>query len=198
MNGQVVAEAAVLLQQARQIYDGDAPALAVIDDLAERLDGPLRIAVAGMVKAGKSTLLNAVIGEEIAPTDAGECTRIVTWYRYGATPRVTLHRLAGGHERGAGALARAFGEEFVWARAYANGPTAPPDEQETKVERSVGRAEYRLDLVANGALKWQFDGIDVMREPRRQPLHEGVHAVAVASAGPLVCGHHEHGSRLRA
>ena len=95
MNGQVVAEAAVLLQQARQIYDGDAPALAVIDDLAERLDGPLRIAVAGMVKAGKSTLLNAVIGEEIAPTDAGECTRIVTWYRYGATPRVTLHPLAG-------------------------------------------------------------------------------------------------------
>ena len=38
------------------------------------------VAIAGKVKAGKSTLLNALVGEEIAPTDAGECTRVVTWY----------------------------------------------------------------------------------------------------------------------
>ena len=48
-----------------------------------------------MVKAGKSTLLNALIGEEIAPTDAGECTRVVTWYRYADTPRVTVHPFVG-------------------------------------------------------------------------------------------------------
>ena len=52
-----------------------------------RLDGPLRIAIAGKVKAGKSTLLNALVGEQIAPTDAGECTRVVTWYRDGARSR---------------------------------------------------------------------------------------------------------------
>lgn len=52
-------------------------------DLAARLDGPLRIAIAGRVKAGKSTLLNALVGERLAPTDAGECTRTVTWYRHG-------------------------------------------------------------------------------------------------------------------
>lgn len=51
--------------------------------LAARLDGPLRIAIAGRVKAGKSTLLNALVGERLAPTDAGECTRTVTWYRHG-------------------------------------------------------------------------------------------------------------------
>jgi len=45
-----------------------------------RLDGPLRVAIAGRLKAGKSTLLNALVGERLAPTDAGECTRIVTWY----------------------------------------------------------------------------------------------------------------------
>jgi hypothetical protein len=56
-----------------------------------RLDEPLRVAIAGKVKAGKSTLLNALVGEQVAPTDAGECTRVVTWYRDGGTPRITLH-----------------------------------------------------------------------------------------------------------
>ncbi|MEV7606329.1 dynamin family protein [Paenarthrobacter sp. NPDC089322] len=86
---------AALLHQAREVLHDDASALAVLDELDARLSGPLRIAVAGMVKAGKSTLLNAIIGEEIAPTDAGECTRIVTWYRYGPTPKVTLYPLMG-------------------------------------------------------------------------------------------------------
>ena len=62
-------------------------AAALLRGYAARLDEPLRVAIAGMVKAGKSTLLNAILGEEIAPTDTGECTRMVTWYRYGATPR---------------------------------------------------------------------------------------------------------------
>ena len=30
------------------------------------------------------------VGEELAPTDAGECTRIVTWYKDGITYRATL------------------------------------------------------------------------------------------------------------
>ena len=55
-----------------------------------RLAEPLRLGIAGIVKAGKSTLLNALIGERIAPTDAGECTRVVTWYRYGQTPSATM------------------------------------------------------------------------------------------------------------
>ncbi|GGQ82408.1 dynamin family protein [Couchioplanes azureus] len=56
--------------------------------LRDRLDEPLRVAVAGRVKAGKSTLLNALVGDRLAPTDAGECTRIVTWYRDGHTYQV--------------------------------------------------------------------------------------------------------------
>ena len=58
-----------------------------------RLHGPLRLAIAGKVKAGKSTLLNALVGEQVAPTDAGECTRVVTWYRDGTTPRTVTDRL---------------------------------------------------------------------------------------------------------
>lgn len=61
----------------------------------DRLDGPLRVAIAGKVKAGKSTLLNALLGEELAPTDAGECTKIVTWYLHGHAPQVRLFPVDG-------------------------------------------------------------------------------------------------------
>ncbi|MGB3187338.1 MAG: dynamin family protein [Ornithinimicrobium sp.] len=64
-------------------------------DIQVRLEGPIRLAIAGKVKAGKSTLLNALIGEELAPTDAGECTQIVTWYIYGTSPRVRLFPVDG-------------------------------------------------------------------------------------------------------
>ena len=65
-------------------------AASVADQLVRSLDEPLRVAIAGRLKAGKSTLLNALVGDELAPTDAGECTSIVTWYRDGTTYRVLL------------------------------------------------------------------------------------------------------------
>ncbi len=66
-------------------------ATAAFTQVADRLAGPIRLAIAGKVKAGKSTLLNALIGEELAPTDAGECTRILTWYHYADRPAAVLH-----------------------------------------------------------------------------------------------------------
>ena len=86
MNGPTKEDAEALLRTAAAIYDDDAEAQAVIAELERRLHEPLRLAIAGMVKAGKSTLLNAMLGEQIAPTDAGECTRVVTWYRYSDDP----------------------------------------------------------------------------------------------------------------
>ena len=91
----ISAGVADLIQDALALYADDPAAMAALEGYARRLSEPLRIAVAGMVKAGKSTLLNAIIGEEIAPTDIGECTRIVTWYRYGYTPRITAYPKAG-------------------------------------------------------------------------------------------------------
>lgn len=63
--------------------------------IGSRLNQPMRIALAGTLKAGKSTLVNALVGEGIAPTDATEATRIVTWFRHGPTPKVTANHRGG-------------------------------------------------------------------------------------------------------
>ena len=59
------------------------------------LDGPLRIAVVGRLKAGKSTLVNALLGQRIAATDVAECTKVVTVFEYGFPELVEIHRRDG-------------------------------------------------------------------------------------------------------
>jgi len=66
-----------------------------LERIGWRLNQPIRIALAGTLKAGKSTLVNALVGEDIAPTDATEATRIVTWFRHGPTPKVTANHRGG-------------------------------------------------------------------------------------------------------
>lgn len=66
-----------------------------LDRIGARLNEPIRIALAGTLKSGKSTLVNALVGECIAPTDATEATRIVTWFRHGPTPRATANHVGG-------------------------------------------------------------------------------------------------------
>src|SRR5687768_10475222 len=90
VSGRLLADVRAVLDQATEAWAGTAVAEEVAA-LRRRLDEPLRVAIAGKVKAGKSTLLNALVGEELAPTDAGECTRIVTWYVDGIAYRVTLY-----------------------------------------------------------------------------------------------------------
>jgi replication fork clamp-binding protein CrfC len=68
-----------------------------LERIGARLAEPIRIALAGTLKAGKSTLLNALVGEDIAPTDATEATRIVTWFRHGSAPKVTANHWGGRH-----------------------------------------------------------------------------------------------------
>ena len=84
-----------VLTHAEQVFAGTS-SLDEVRHLRDRLDEPLRVAIAGKVKAGKSTLLNALVGELLAPTDTGECTKVVTWYRDGHTYQVLLYPAEGG------------------------------------------------------------------------------------------------------
>ncbi|SDN24317.1 Dynamin family protein [Allokutzneria albata] len=59
-------------------------------EVLRRLNAPLQVAVAGRIKSGKSTLVNALIGRRVAPTDVGECTRLVTRFQYGTVDRVEV------------------------------------------------------------------------------------------------------------
>lgn len=79
--GDLVGQVRRLVVDARRIA-GDGDLGRSVEAVVQRLDEPLRVAIAGRTKAGKSTLLNALVGERLAATDASECTRIVTWYRH--------------------------------------------------------------------------------------------------------------------
>jgi GTPase Era involved in 16S rRNA processing len=66
-----------------------------LEALRQRLREPVRLAVVGRVNAGKSTLVNALLGQRVAPTDVSECTRLVTWFRYGRPERVDVELVDG-------------------------------------------------------------------------------------------------------
>lgn len=54
-------------------------------------EGVFRLLVLGDMKRGKSTFLNALIGENVLPTDVNPCTAVLTVLSYGQDKRVTVH-----------------------------------------------------------------------------------------------------------
>ncbi|MGD1705168.1 dynamin family protein [Dapis sp. BLCC M229] len=54
-------------------------------------EGVFRLMVLGDMKRGKSTFLNALIGENILPSDVNPCTALLTILRYGTEKKVTVH-----------------------------------------------------------------------------------------------------------
>ncbi|MFB8791447.1 MAG: dynamin family protein [Potamolinea sp.] len=59
--------------------------------------GVFRLLVLGDMKRGKSTFLNALIGENLLPSDVNPCTAILTVLRYGSQKKVTVHFNNGQH-----------------------------------------------------------------------------------------------------
>lgn len=58
------------------------------DTLAQ---GTFRLLILGDMKRGKSTFLNALLGERILPSDVNPCTALLTLVQYGAEKTVTIH-----------------------------------------------------------------------------------------------------------
>ena len=66
------------------------------DRAAELRKGSLRLAVLGDFSAGKSTLINAMLGQELLPTEGGACTCVPVEIVHGAdTDNVTLVEVGG-------------------------------------------------------------------------------------------------------
>jgi hypothetical protein len=81
-----IPDAVDLLTRARGLLPEEAgPEL---ESALERLRRPLRVALAGRVNAGKSTLLNALVGLRLAATDLSERTRVPTEYSWSHAPVV--------------------------------------------------------------------------------------------------------------
>lgn len=53
--------------------------------------GVFRLLVLGDMKRGKSTFLNALIGDNLLPSDVNPCTAVLTVLRYGPQRKVTVH-----------------------------------------------------------------------------------------------------------
>lgn len=53
--------------------------------------GVFRLLVLGDLKRGKSTFLNALIGENLLPSDVNPCTALLTVLRYGPLKKVTIY-----------------------------------------------------------------------------------------------------------
>jgi GTPase SAR1 family protein len=93
VSGLKQAEAAAQQGSGEIGFDRD---LADLNKTATNLkQGVFRLMVLGDMKRGKSTFLNALIGENLLPSDVNPCTALLTVLRYGQQKQVTVHFKAG-------------------------------------------------------------------------------------------------------
>lgn len=62
-----------------------------LQNMAKGLTSPLLVMIMGEFSTGKSTFINALIGQEIASVNDTPTTAVITKLCYGATNSVTLH-----------------------------------------------------------------------------------------------------------
>jgi hypothetical protein len=80
-----------MLRDALELYQDSPRATNWLRRHLDRLAEPLRVAVAGQPHVGKSTLINALVGEEVAPLSVEEGTQVLAWYRGGVNPRAQVY-----------------------------------------------------------------------------------------------------------
>jgi GTPase SAR1 family protein len=121
--------------------------IADLQNVSQNLhQGVFRLLVLGDMKRGKSTLLNAIIGEKILPTGVNPCTAVLTIVRYGDAKQVTIHFNDGKLP------------ESMDFDAFKERYTIPPDEAKELEEQGVAAfpdveyaiVEHPLDLLEKG------------------------------------------------
>jgi len=64
-----------------------------IENLLDVKDMPFTLAIVGQMRAGKSTLLNSLIGEDLAVTGVNETTATINWFKYGSKQECNKFRV---------------------------------------------------------------------------------------------------------
>lgn len=62
-----------------------------LETILHRLQQPMRVAIVGLIKAGKSTVMNALLGEVVVATGAIETTFNINWLLYADSPSLLIH-----------------------------------------------------------------------------------------------------------
>ncbi|MEM6791111.1 MAG: dynamin family protein, partial [Myxococcota bacterium] len=164
------------------------------DDLAPAIEGlgverrrPLYVAVLGEFNAGKSTLLNALLGTDVAPTGVRPTTATLHWVAW-APDRFARICVSGQRDRVVphGELKRALheleGEGHDVARVYIYAPierlkrielldtpgfNAPVDDHAAQARRGIDEAHVAL---------WLLDGTAPLKDSERRVLDDVVAA----------------------
>ncbi|WIM69061.1 50S ribosome-binding GTPase [Corynebacterium breve] len=89
----------LLLQAADALQQGGGDMVNQAETVRTIVNRPPQVAVAGRLKSGKSTLVNALTQHKIAATGSLECTMAVSIYSDGAPARAEIHDLDGGVRR---------------------------------------------------------------------------------------------------
>lgn len=88
--GELAERARGMLLDALELYRDSPRATNWLRRHVDRLSEPLRLAVAGLPQTGRSTLVNSLVGEEIAPLLVAEGS-VLTWYCGGSVPRARMY-----------------------------------------------------------------------------------------------------------
>ncbi len=118
-------------------------------------EGRFVVLLLGCFSSGKSTLLNALLGQPVLPVKVNPCTAILTEVIYGDEPSVTVHYADG---RADELTIDAFIEAFQLRTASEEAAGAEAADRFGAVDRAVVR--WPLPLLHNGVVLLDTPGLD--------------------------------------
>ena len=137
-------------------HEGLSAPAAYLHSTAERVaEGRFVVLLLGCFSSGKSTLLNALLGQPVLPVKVNPCTAILTEVVFSDTPEVVVHEVGGGEE----ALSMgAFIDRFQLRTASEEEAGAEATDRFGGVDRAV--VGYPLPLLRNGVVLLDTPGLD--------------------------------------